>query len=101
PDFSKIKAVVFDCSGLKNNGEATFNAQVYSALSLLSADIINNGKKYRTLYNNHAVALEDVPYYWLNIDEFQNYAKPEFAEGVAWLTNLMEEMRKNFCGLNL
>lgn len=101
PDFSKIKAVVFDCSGLKNNGSATFNAQVYSALSLLSADIINNGKKYRTLYNNHAVALEDVPYYWLNIDEFQNYAKPEFAEGVAWLTNLMEEMRKNFCGLNL
>ncbi|WP_164906326.1 hypothetical protein [Lactiplantibacillus plantarum] len=54
PDFSKIKAVVFNCSGLKNNGEATFNAQVYSALSLLSADIINNGKKYRTLYNNHA-----------------------------------------------
>ncbi|QAR77678.1 hypothetical protein EQH94_16860 (plasmid) [Lactiplantibacillus plantarum] len=42
-----------------------------------------------------------MPYYWLNIDEFQNYAKPEFAEGVAWLTNLMEEMRKNFCGLNL
>lgn len=100
PDFSKIKSVVFDCSGLKNNGEATFNAQVYSALSLLSADVINNGKKYRTLYNNHKIAREDVPYYWLNIDEFQNYAKPEFAEGVVWLTSLMEEMRKNFCGIN-
>ncbi|MBS0935695.1 ATPase [Lactiplantibacillus plantarum] len=101
PDFSKLKTVVFDCAGLKNSGEATFNAQVYSALSLLSADIINNGKKYRTLFNNQKIALADVPYYWLNIDEFQNYAKPEFAEGIAWLTNLMEEMRKNFCGVNL
>ena len=99
PDFSREDVVVFDVSGLKAHGLQTFNCQVYSALSLLSADIVNNGKHYRPLYNNHQLKADDVPYYWVCIDEFQNYAREEFADGLDWLSSLMEEMAKDFCGV--
>lgn len=100
-DFSQEDVVVFDVSGLKAHGLETFNCQVYSALSLLSADIVNNGKRYRPLYNNGQLKADEVPYYWVCIDEFQNYAREEFADGLDWLSSLMEEMAKDFCGVAL
>ncbi|WP_282802526.1 ATPase [Secundilactobacillus kimchicus] len=100
-DFSDEDVVVFDVSGLKAHGLETFNCQVYSALSLLSADIVNNGKRYRPLYNNGQIETADIPYYWVSIDEFQNYAREEFANGLDWLASLMEEMAKDFCGVSI
>lgn len=100
-DFSQEDVVVFDVSGLKAHGLETFNCQVYSALSLLSADIINNGKRYRPLYNNGQITADKIPYYWVCIDEFQNYAREEFANGLDWFASLMEEMAKDFCGVSI
>ncbi|MCZ2119811.1 ATPase [Levilactobacillus brevis] len=101
PDMTDTDVVVYDLSGLKAHGNEVFNSQVYSALSLVSAEIVNNGKRYRYLYNNHQIDLVDIPYYWVCIDEFQNYAKEEFSAGLEWLSSLMEEMAKDFCGISL
>lgn len=100
-DFSSLDAVDFKVDGLLQHGREVFNAQVSSCLSLISADVVNNGKHYRTLYNDKKIDADDIPYYWITMDEFQNYASPDFTDGVEWIANLMQEMRKNFCGLNV
>lgn len=100
-DFSEINAVNFKVDGLLEKGSDVFNAQISSCLSLISADVVNNGKRYRNLLNNRKISVDDIPYYWITMDEFQNYAKPDFASGIEWLANLMQQMAKNFCGLNV
>ncbi|USS89995.1 ATP-binding protein [Fructilactobacillus cliffordii] len=100
-DFADISAVNFKVDGLLAKGKGVFNAQVSSCLSLISADVVNNGKRYRNLLNNRQINVDDIPYYWITMDEFQNYANPDFADGIEWLANLMQQMAKNFCGLNV
>ncbi|WP_413628341.1 DUF87 domain-containing protein (plasmid) [Fructilactobacillus vespulae] len=100
-DFSDQTAVNFKVDSLLERGSDVFNAQISSCLSLISADVVNNGKKYRELLNNKQIEVDDIPYYWITMDEFQNYAKPDFADGIEWLANLMQQMAKNFCGLNV
>lgn len=47
-DISTEQVVTFDLSGLKNMPNL-LNAQIFSVLSLVSADIVNNGKRCKRL----------------------------------------------------
>ncbi|MBZ2406645.1 MULTISPECIES: ATP-binding protein [Liquorilactobacillus] len=100
-NFEEQQVVTFDISGLKAHGEDIFNAQVFSVLNLISSHIISNGKKYRNLLKQHKVDSEDVPRYYLNIDEGENIINPNFTFGVETLASLMEQMRKNFTGITI
>lgn len=101
PDFENKQVVTFDISGLKEHGNDIFNAQVFSILNLMSAHIISNGKKYRRLMKEGKISSEDIPRYYMNIDEGENLITPTFSFGVETLASLMEQMRKNFCGITI
>lgn len=101
PDFESKQVVTFDISGLKEHGNDIFNAQVFSILNLMSAHIISNGKKFRNLMKKGEINSEDIPRYYMNIDEGENLITPTFSFGVETLASLMEQMRKNFCGITI
>ena len=101
PDFESKQVVTFDISGLKDHGNDIFNAQVFSILNLMSSHIISNGKKYRNLMKKREINSEDIPRYYMNIDEGENLITPTFSFGVETLASLMEQMRKNFCGITI
>lgn len=101
PDFENKQVVTFDISGLKEHGNDVFNAQVFSILNLMSAHIISNGKKYRNLVKAGKIHSEDIPRYYMNIDEAENLITPTFSFGVETLASLMEQMRKNYCGITI
>ena len=100
-DFEQEQVVTFDLSGLKAHGTETFNAQIFSILSLLEAHVIKNSKKYRYLVQQGKVNGEDVPRYYINIDEAQNIITPTFSFGVETLASMVQEFRKNYCGITI
>ena len=79
-----------------------FNAQVFSVLSLLSADIANNGKKWKyQLKQNSRLKEEDCPHYIVNIGDAQNLINPRYQRSVDLLANIMSNMGENFAGVIL
>lgn len=101
PDLSSTQVVSFNLEGLKAQGQGIFNAQVYSVLTLLSADIIKNGNRQRHMISDGTLRPEDVTWYYLNLDEVQNIINPRFSFGVEFLASMMEEMRKNLCAMTM
>lgn len=49
PDLTNEPVVTFNIRGLLAQDPGTFNAQIFSVLTLLSADIVKNGNYYRRL----------------------------------------------------
>lgn len=101
PDLSKEQVVTFNIQGLQAKGDAIFNAQIYSVLSLLSADIIRNGMQQRALLKQGKLDTNFARYYYLNIDEVENIISPKFQFGVEFLASMMEQMRKNMCAITM
>lgn len=100
-DISNEKVVTFDFSSLKDQ-PSLFNAQVFSVLSLLSADIANNGKKWKyQLKQNSRLKEEDCPHYIVNIGDAQNLINPRYQRSVDLLANIMSNMGENFAGVIL
>lgn len=100
-DMSNDQVVTFNIQGLLAQGEQIFNAQIYSVLTLLSADIIKNGMKLRKQLKNGTLDMYSIPWYYLNIDEVENIISPKFTFGVEFLASMMEQMRKNFCAITM
>lgn len=101
PDISREQVVTFNIQGLLAQGQAVFNAQIYSILTLLSADIVKNGMHLRRLLKEGRLDPDFIPWYYLNLDEVENIVNPKFAYGVEFLTMMMEQMRKNFCAITM
>ena len=101
PDLSQEQVVTFLISGLLDQGDDVFNAQMYSVLSLLSADIIRNGFEQRRLLNKGKINQNTVKWYYLTLDEVENIITPDFDFGVKFLASMMEQMRKNMCAITM
>lgn len=101
PDLTDEQVVTFNLRGLLAQGQNVFNAQVYSVLTLLSADIIKNGLRQRRLMQAGKLNFDDIQWYYLNLDEVENIITPKFGFGVEFLASIMEQMRKNFCGITM
>ncbi|WP_304251277.1 conjugal transfer protein [Limosilactobacillus gastricus] len=101
PDLSQEQVVTFLISGLLDQGDDVFNAQMYSVLSLLSADIIRNGFEQRRLLNEGKINQNTVKWYYLTLDEVENIITPDFDFGVKFLASMMEQMRKNMCAITM
>lgn len=108
PDFADEKVVTFDMSSVKamltgTTQDQLFQAQFFSYLSLISSQVVINGKRYRDMIRNGQITDDklgfNVDFYYINIDEAEDYFKPEFPDVVGMLANIMEEMRKNFCAI--
>lgn len=100
-DLTNEQVVTFNIQGLLAQGKPIFNAQIYSVLTLLSADIIKNGMKLRRQLKNGTLDMYSIPWYYLNIDEVENIINPKFTFGVEFLASMMEQMRKNFCAITM
>jgi hypothetical protein len=110
PDLSKEKVITFDMSGVKaissgSTSESLFQAQFFSYLSLISSNVLLNGKKYRSRIKNGELHDDNlsfnIDYYYINIDEAEDYFKVNFPDVVNMLANMMEQMRKNYCAITL
>lgn len=103
PDIKQLQVVTFNIQGLLAKGQGVFNAQIYSVLSLLSADIIQNGMRQRELAARlgRELSPSEVTWYYLNIDEVENIINPRFSFGVEFLASMMEQMRKNLCAITM
>lgn len=108
-DFNNEKVVDFDMSNAQKSSAGSeaqlFQAQFFSYLSMISSQVIINGEKYRRLIREHKFVDDklgfNVPYYYINIDEGQNYFNPHYPDVVGMLARMMEQMRKNFCAITL
>ncbi|MFD3388816.1 virulence factor [Ligilactobacillus salivarius] len=98
-DISKEKVVTFDFSGLKGQ-PSIFNAQVFSVLSLVSADVTNNGKRCKQIMlQNPQIQEADLPHYVVNIADAQNLITPKYQTSVDLLADIMDGMGENFAGV--
>ena len=102
-NISAEKVVTFDFSAL--TGEpAVLNAQIFSVLTLLSADITNNGKRCRKFLKDHrgeGYKETDLPHYIVNMSAAQSILKPEYRRSVDLLASLMDGMSNSFAGMIL
>lgn len=101
PDISAEQLVTFDVESLAQANEGTYNAVIYSMLSLIQMDTINNGKKYRTLREQGKIELRDVPHTITVLDEAEKVFSSRAVNNVRFIVNLAEQMRKNFAGIFL
>ena len=98
-DISSEQVVTFDFSGLKGN---LLNAQIFSVLSLLSADIVNNGKRCKQLLKAQPTKTEmDMTHYIVNISEAQTLINPKYESSVELLADTIDSMGDNFAGVVL
>lgn len=109
PDVQHEKVVTFDMSGIKKSSTGSqnqlFQAIFFSYLSMISAQMVMNGEKYRTLKRQHKIVDDklgrNIDYYYINIDEAEDYFDVNYPDVVGMLANMMEEMRKNYCAITL
>ena len=100
-DISSEQVVTFDFSGLKGTPHL-LNAQIFSVLSLVSADIVNNGKRCKQLLkaNSHLTEM-DMEHYVVNISEAQTLINPKYESSVELLADMIDSMGENFAGVVL
>lgn len=100
-DISHEQVVTFDFSALKGQ-PSIFNAQVFSVLSLVSADVTNNGKRIKqALQQNPRLEEADLPHYVVNIADAQNLITPKYQRSVDLLADMMDGMGDNYAGIIL
>ena len=100
-DISHEQVVTFDFSALKGQ-PSIFNAQVFSVLSLVSADVTNNGKRIKqALQQNPRLDEADLPHYVVNIADAQNLITPKYQRSVDLLADMMDGMGDNYAGIIL
>ncbi|HEO8394875.1 TPA: virulence factor [Streptococcus agalactiae] len=100
-DISSEQVVTFDFSGLKGTPHL-LNAQIFSVLSLVSADIVNNGKRCKqVLKANPNLTEMDMDHYIVNISEAQTLINPKYESSVELLADMIDTMGENFAGVVL
>ena len=100
-DISREQVVTFDLSGLKAMPNL-LNAQIFSVLSLVSADIVNHGKRCKqTLKDSPDKNEMDMPHYIVNISEAQTLINPKYESSVKLLADIIDSMGENFAGVVL
>ena len=100
-DISREQVVTFDLSGLKAMPNL-LNAQIFSVLSLVSADIVNHGKRCKqTLKASPDKNEMDMPHYIVNISEAQTLINPKYESSVKLLADIIDSMGENFAGVVL
>lgn len=100
-DISNEKVVTFDFAALRGQPNI-FNAQIFSVLSLVSADVTNNGKKCKQLMRQNSQLKEaDLPHYIVNIGDAQHLINPKYQRSVDLLADMMDGMGDNFAGVIL
>ncbi|HEL0588536.1 TPA: virulence factor [Streptococcus equi subsp. zooepidemicus] len=100
-DISTEQVVTFDLSGLVDSPHL-LNAQVFSLLSLMSADMVNNAKQCRQKLKADSQLTEmDMPHYIVTISDAQTLINPQYEQSVSLLATVIDRMGYNFAGVIL
>lgn len=108
-NFSKEKVVDFDMQSAADMSAGMnanlFQAQFFNYLSMVSAQMILNGRHYRQLEADGKLVDDklgfNINYYYINIDEAEDYFNPKYPDVVQMIASMMEQMRKNYCAITL
>lgn len=100
-DITSEPVVTFDFSALKGQ-PSIYNAQVFSVLSLISADVTNNGKQNKSLLRaNPNLEEADLRHYVVNIADAQQLISPKYQRSVDLLADIIDSMGENYAGIIL
>lgn len=98
-DFEDEQIVFFSVENLKSFGSNIFDAQMFSALSLLWDNLLHIGQPMKELYDAHEIDLPDVTKYMIYMDEAHNFVNASKITAVEFLANYVRESRKFFGGI--
>lgn len=98
PDLSKEDIVRYDV-GMLLSSPSAFNAQVFSALAMEQANIINNGRRQRRLRQHGKIRVEEAKHTLIVLDEAQNYISLDNAYNLKFILKILQQMRKTYAAL--
>ncbi len=98
-DITNQQIVCFSIRSLTQMKTEIFNAQMYNILNILWDNMLQNGTKYKDLFDRKKVRWEDIVRYLIIIDEAHRIINPDNIMAVKFLTNFEREARKYFAGL--
>ena len=101
PDFSKEQIVLFNIADLKNGDPQVFDAQVFSAMSLLWDNLLSIGVPMKKAYESGEKQLYDVTKYMIYMDEAHNFVNARKLTAVEFVGSYERESRKYFGGIVL
>ena len=93
--------IVFDISKLVNLDPSIFDAQLFSAISLVWSNAVSTGKKEKLLYEQGEKGLDDIIHSLLIIDESHISINANKIMGVRALSKMARQGRKYFAGIGL
>lgn len=101
PDFSKEQIVLFNVADLKNGDAQVFDAQVFSAMSLLWDNLLSIGIPMKEAFESGQKQICDVTKYMIYMDEAHNFINARKITALEFLSGYVRESRKYFGGIML
>ena len=98
-DITNEQIVFFSIRNLTAMKKEIFNAQMFNVLNLLWDNMLQNGIKYKKLFDTESIKWQDIVRYLIVIDEAHRIINPENLLAVKFLINFEREARKYFGGL--
>lgn len=98
-NLAEEKIVVFDTSSVSQMNKNVYQAQLFSALSLIWTHALRNGRKQNYLLEKGQITRTDVEYFNVILDECHNIINAENIFAVDYVKNFEREMRKFNAGV--
>lgn len=98
-DITNEQVVFFSIRNLTSMKREIFNAQMFNVLNLLWDNMLQNGMKYKKLYDTNSIKWEDIIRYLIVIDEAHRIINSQNLLAVRFLIEFEREARKYFGGL--
>ncbi|MDS0528319.1 ATP-binding protein [Clostridium sp. SHJSY1] len=98
-NITDTQLVFFSIRNLTSMKKEIFNAQMFNILNLLWDNMLQNGIKFKRLFDTKSIKWEDIVRYLIVIDEAHKLINPENMLAVKFLIDFEREARKYFGGL--
>lgn len=98
-DFANEQIVFFDIDGISQLDKEVFNCQLFTALTLMWNHALTHGRKVKRLREQGKLAIEDVRYLMVLIDECHNVINANNLFAVDYVISFEREMRKFSAGV--
>ena len=98
-DITNQQIVFFSIRNLTSMKKEIFNAQMFNVLNLLWDNMLQNGAKYKKLFDTKSIDWKDIVRFLIVIDEAHRIINPDNLLAVKFLINFEREARKYFGGL--
>lgn len=98
-NLSDEKIVLFDSSSVSQMTKTVYQAQLFSALSLIWSQALRNGRRQNYRLEQGEITVDDVEYFNVILDECHNIINAENLFAVDYVKNFEREMRKFNAGV--